>query len=89
MTDPRDLEKGDELRVSCEALSGALWDVADVDVKDIGLTETYGVVLVSASESDDSTWLMVGTTADSLATLERPNGDGETHIINWNDITYR
>jgi hypothetical protein len=42
----------------------------------------------SAGEDDNRSWLIVGTTADSTATLEEPGTDdgGESHTVNWNDI---
>lgn len=108
MTDPRELQASDIVSIDCEALSDTQWRVTDAEVKDIGITETFAVALVSlsceshdsrdergeastreAAENDNTSWLIVGTTADSVATLEEPGTDdgGESHTVNWNDLS--
>lgn len=85
MTDPRELQASDIVEIHTEALSDALWRVSDTEVEDIGITETYAVTLVSASEDDGRAYAIVGTTADSVATLAEVEGDHEVRV-NWNDI---
>jgi len=82
MTDPRDLQTGDELRVYCDALSGVVFEVSDTQVEYIGITETFAVTLLTDA---DGAWTIVGTTADSEATISQVDGDREVRV-NWNDI---
>jgi uncharacterized iron-regulated membrane protein len=82
MTDPRELQASDVLSIDCEALSGVECRVSDTQVEDIGITETFAVTLVTDA---DGTWSIVGTTADSTATLNELDGDREI-TVNWNDI---
>jgi hypothetical protein len=85
MTRPRNLEHDDRISIGSEPLSGRTFRVSDVEVEDIGITETVAVTLVSLScESHDSRdergeasaregadkYSMVGTTADSSFTAE-------------------
>jgi len=85
MTDPRELQASDIVEVHTEALSDALWRVSDTEVEDIGITETFAVTLVSDADGDSRAYSIVGTTADSTATLVEVEGDDE-HTVNWNDI---
>lgn len=82
MTDPRELQASDVLNIDCEPLSGVECRVSDTEVEDIGITETFAVTLVCGSEQ----WSIVGTTADSTATISEVDGDREV-TVNWNDIT--
>lgn len=77
MTDPRELNAGDYISIDAEAFSGVECRVSDVDVEDIGITETFAVTLVCGSESN---WSLVGTTADSTATISELNGDREVSV---------
>lgn len=82
MTDPHELEQGDIVSIDCEALSGVECEVSDVQVEDIGITETFAVTLLTDAESN---WALVGTTTDSVGTLNEIGGDGKQRI-NFNDI---
>lgn len=81
---PRDLEHGDELWVkkSCpDALRGLTLRVSDVEIEDIGITETFAVSLVTDAEAAPN-YSVVGTTADSQVTLEAIGKD-ENHRLFW------
>jgi hypothetical protein len=54
MTDPRDLQTGDELSIDCEPFSGIVCEVSDTQVEDIGITETFAVTLVTGGEVTES-----------------------------------
>lgn len=77
MTDPRLLETGDRVQIDCEALSGVTFEVSDVQVKDIGLVETYGVTLLSDSEE---AWALVGVSDTGETTVEEIDGEAEHRI---------
>jgi len=66
MTRPRNLEHDDRISIGSGPLSGRTFRVSDVEVEDIGITETVAVTLVSGSDK----YSMVGTTADSSFTAE-------------------
>lgn len=66
MSRPQTLEPDDRIRIDHEALSGRTFRVSDVDVSDVGITETVAVTLVGGSER----FALTGTTADSSFTLE-------------------
>jgi hypothetical protein len=85
MTGPHELEQGDVVTIYCEALKGVECEVSDVQVEDIGITETFAVTLLTDAESN---WALVGTTSDSVGTLNEINGDGKQRI-NFNDIVVK
>lgn len=85
MTDPRDLQQGDPVEIAEEPLTDLQFRVSDVEVEDIGITETFAVTLVSHAD-DEPNYAIVGTTADSTATLSEIDGDAE-HTVFWKSIT--
>jgi hypothetical protein len=74
MTRPRDLQHDDRITFRHEALSGRVFRVSDVEVTDIGITETVAVTLLSDGESATLT----GATADSTFTVEF---DGDEYTV--------
>jgi len=75
VVDPRELQAGDIVEIHTEALSDVLWRVSDTEVEDIGITETFAVTLVSDADGDSRAYSIVGTTADSTATIAAVEGD--------------
>lgn len=86
---PSDVEHDDRLSIDHKALSGREFRVSDVDVENIGITETVAVRLVGLScESHDSrdergeasaredaeTYVLTGTTADSAFAIHEADG---------------
>lgn len=80
----RDLEEDDIVEIDETALSGSQWRVSDVQVEDIGITETLAVSLVSASQ-DTLNYSIVGTTGDSVVTLSAIDSDDE-HRVFWQQM---
>lgn len=84
MNSHHDIEEGDHISIDTERFSDALFRVSDKQVKDIGISETLAVTLVSESVGD---WALVGTTSDSQITAEKIDGDGEVQVF-WQQITH-
>ena len=80
-----DLSKDDIVEIDEEALSGSQWRVSDVEVEDIGITETFAVSLVSASQ-DTLNYSIVGTTGDNVVTLSALDDDLEYRVF-WQQIS--
>jgi hypothetical protein len=63
---PDDLEKGEEIRIDTEPLSGVTYEVMDTTVEDIGITEIVAVTLVCGCERYAIEWASHSETAEVL-----------------------
>ena len=82
MNDITKLRVGDVVTIDTDAFSGSTLEVSDVEVEDIGITETVAVALVN----DDTLYSIVGTTADSLFTITNKETEEQFRMM-ASDIT--